>query len=72
MSNLDWISAHAAELQAAYPGEWIAVADEQVIAHGYILDVMAAARAQGKKETAYYEFIPLPDEDSAPMVGGIA
>ena len=33
MPNLDWYSEHFDELMAEYPGEWIAIADQRLLAH---------------------------------------
>jgi hypothetical protein len=43
MRNLDWFLAHFDELVERYPGEWLAIQDDEVIAHDL------SAEALGKK-----------------------
>jgi hypothetical protein len=47
--DLTWVTAHYAALQAQYGGEWIAVCDAVVLAHGPDLDAVGEqARVGGR------------------------
>jgi len=60
--EMQWISDHRLE----YKGEWIALAGDQLVAHGFDADaVYAAARAHGGVPFLFH----CPDDDS-PTIGG--
>ena len=56
--EMQWIAAHAAELEAQYSGEWIAIMGDTVVASGAtMIEVATAARAAGYPNP-FYEYIP--------------
>ena len=55
-----WLAAHP-EVLAGYEDEWVAVADERVIAHGKsVVEVEEEARRQGYDDPLMVPVMPYP------------
>lgn len=55
-----WLAAHP-EVLEGFDDEWVAVADERVIAHGQsVVDVAAEARRQGYDDPLLVPIMPSP------------
>ena len=48
LRNRDWLSRNLKEVQASYGGEWVAIVDEKVVAHG-----LTSAAVKGEVEGKY-------------------
>ena len=60
LAAMDWLGAHP-EALADYEGEWVAIADERVIAHGEsVTDVVRAAEQQGYDDPLLVPVMPYP------------
>lgn len=61
-TGLDWVEANFKELRATYPGEWIAVVDEQVIAHAPSGKELRELLINMHVYAPFIKRIPPPDE----------
>ena len=57
-AELTWLVAHFEDLQKQYPGQWVAINGDRVIAHGETLVEVAQASQQQGVLDAFYEWIP--------------
>jgi hypothetical protein len=59
-ATVEWLAAQPGLLQP-YEDEWVAVADEKIVAHGKDLDeVLAEARRQGHHDPRLVPVMPYP------------
>ena len=60
LAAMEWLTANPGAL-ADYEDEWVAIADERVIAHGEsMVDVMREARRQGYDDPLLVPVMPYP------------